>query len=133
MSEDNFALVRQALDAWNRDDWRLLESVNHPDAVIAAPEGWPEGGEFKGWEAIRRQFERLKEAWSEERYDTESVEAVGDDKVLVRGHWRGHGGASGLDADFEMWVVYAVREGKITRTDFCLSRDAADAALAATG
>jgi ketosteroid isomerase-like protein len=129
MSEENLRVVRRALDAWNRNDWSQLESVNDPDAVIVAPEGWPEGGEFEGWDAIRRQFERLKEAWSEEQIDAESVEAIGDETVLVRGHWRAHGGVSGLDADFEMWVVYTVRGGRIVRTDFCLSEDAAEAAL----
>jgi 2-(1,2-epoxy-1,2-dihydrophenyl)acetyl-CoA isomerase len=130
MSEHNLTVVRRALDAWNRDDWEELEKINHPDVVIAAPEGWPEGGEFEGWDAVRRQFERLKEVWSEEHFDGDSIEAIGEERVLVSGHWRGHGGASGLDADFEMWVVYRVLEGRIVRTDFCLSKSAAESALA---
>jgi ketosteroid isomerase-like protein len=127
------ALVRRAVDAWNANDWELIESLNHPDVTIRAPDGWPESGEFHGWSAVRRQFERLKDAWSEERIEPIEIRPLDGGKVFLRAQWRGHGGASGLELDMEIDVIYTLRAGKLARSEFFIDPDAARRAAAGEG
>ena len=110
--------TKRAIDAWNRADWRTLEGFTWPDAEAKAPEGWPEPEDPTGWPAILRQFERLKEDLEDDRYETEEVELLGDDRVFVHGHWRGKGKGSGIDVDLEIWAIYGFRQDKIARIDF---------------
>jgi ketosteroid isomerase-like protein len=119
-------VVRRAVDAWNANDWEEIESFYHPDAVVRAPEGWPESGEFHGWSEVRRQYERLKDAWTKERIDVDEIRALGGGKILLRAHWRGSG-ASGLEFDVSVDVVYWLRAGRIARTEFFTETGAAAA------
>jgi ketosteroid isomerase-like protein len=120
MSEaENEAAVRAGLAAWNANDWEALERLNASDIEIIAPEGWPESGKFEGWPAVRRQFERLKDSWSEEHVELVSLESRGD-KVLVQSRWLGKGEGSGLDLDLGVWVVYTFEDGRIVRLEYFL-------------
>ena len=110
--------TKHAIDAWNRADWSTLEGFTWPDAEAKAPEGWPEPEDPSGWPALQRQFERLKEDLEDDRFETEEVELLGDDRVLVHGHWRGKGKGSGIDVDLEMWAIYGFRQDKIARIEF---------------
>jgi ketosteroid isomerase-like protein len=122
-------LVRRSIEAWNRDDWDALEAVWHADGEIVAPPGWPEPGVFSGWPAVRRQFERLKESWSDEHIELASLTTL-DRTVLAQVRWRGHGEASGLDLDLEVWMVNFVRGGKLSRVEYHFDEDAARASTA---
>jgi ketosteroid isomerase-like protein len=125
MSEQNVETAERLIEGWNQADWGLIESLFWPDAETQAPEGWPEAEDPKGWPAIRRQFERLKESWSEDRFELETTEAVGDDVVLQHGHWRTRGTKSGIDVDFEVWIISRFRDGKIERAEFYLDEEQA--------
>jgi len=121
---DPETVVRRSIDAWNRDDWAALEALWDPDGEIVAPPGWPESGVFEGWPAIRRQFERLKGAWGDERIEVVSMATVGR-QLLAHVRWYGHGGASGLELDLEVWMLNSVRDGKLVRVEYHLSEEAA--------
>ena len=125
MSEDNVEIAKQALAAFNAADWELLETFYWPDAEALAPEGWPEAEDSQGWEAIRRQFERLKDSWSEDDYEIESAEAVGEHKVLAAGTWRIRGHGSGIEGEIKTWILSTLREGKIARMQFFLEEEQA--------
>lgn len=121
--EDTETVVRAGIAAWNENDWGRFEAVNHPDVEVRAPEGWPESGEFKGWAAVRRQFERLKEPWIEERVEVLELTCRGE-RALLHGRWIGRG-TSGLDFDMDTWQSITVRGGRIARTEFYLDEAAA--------
>jgi ketosteroid isomerase-like protein len=125
VSEDNVEIAKQALAAFNADDWKLLETFYWPDAEAFAPAGWPEAEDAQGWEAIRRQFERLKDSWSEDHYELESADAVGEDKVLAAGTWRIRGHGSGIEGEIKTWILSTLREGKIARIQFFLEEEQA--------
>jgi ketosteroid isomerase-like protein len=110
--------TKQAIDAWNRADWKTLEGLTWPDAEAKAPEGWPEPEDPSGWAAIQRQFERLKEDLDDDRLEIDEIEQLGGDRVFVHGHWRGKAKGSGIDVDLEIWVIYVLREDKIARIEF---------------
>jgi ketosteroid isomerase-like protein len=125
VSEDHVEIAKQALEAFNAADWERLEPFFWPDGEALAPEGWPEAEDSQGWEAIQRQFERLKDSWSEDNYELESVDAVGEDMVLSAGTWRIRGHGSGIEGEIKTWILSTFREGKIARMQFFLEEEQA--------
>ena len=118
------AVIRRGIEAWNADDWDGLEAASAPDVVVVAPEGWPEAGEFVGWPSARRQFERLKDSWSQERVEVIGIESAGD-WGLAHVHWIGKGKGSGIDFDFDTWMAVLVRDGKQARVEYFFDEAAA--------
>jgi ketosteroid isomerase-like protein len=116
------------LDAWNADDWGTLEGLCDPEIVIQAPEQWPESGEYHGWRAVRAQWLRLKEPFSDEGVELLDFAAIGVDTTLVHVRWRGHG-SSGLEIDFEMWTVSRFKGDLISRIEYYRDEQSARAAL----
>jgi len=122
MAEDKVEIAERLGDIWTTADWAQAEQHFWPDAEAQAPEGWPEAEDSKGWPAMQQQFERLKEAWAEDRWEIASTETVDEDTVLQHGHWRGHGRESGLELDLETWIIYRFRDGKVSRMEFYIDR-----------
>jgi ketosteroid isomerase-like protein len=120
--KQNEEIARRAVEAWNAGDWDRMEALNSPQIEIVAPKEWPEGGTFSGWDAVRRQFERLKDSWSVERYAIDAVESAGD-KVLVVGRWIGTGEASGLDLDLRLCFIDTIEGDRIIRVEYYLLED----------
>lgn len=118
-AKENEAIARRGIEAWNANDWETMERDTAPGIEVVAPEGWPESGRFVGWPAVRRQFQRLKESWSEERIEITEIESAGD-QVLATTRWVGKGDASGLDLDLQTWAVYTMCHGKTLRIEFFL-------------
>jgi ketosteroid isomerase-like protein len=125
MAEQNVENAERLIEAWNREDWNSIETLFRPDAEAQAPAGWPEAEDAEGWPAIKRQFDRLRDAWSEDHIDLVGTEAVDEDVVLLHVHWRTRGKESGIDVDFEAWIVARFREGKIYKAEFYLDREQA--------
>ena len=65
--------MERAIEAWNADDWEAMKALSDPEVVTVAPQGRPEPGTSYGWEAVRRQFERLKASWADERLQAASA------------------------------------------------------------
>ena len=115
----NEALIRRAIEAWNANDWKVMQSLIAPDAELVAPEGWPETGTFRGWPAVRNLLHGLKEAWSEEHLEILAMESRAD-TVLVDARWITRGEGSGLDIETEVWIAYRLEGGRTTRIQFSL-------------
>ena len=103
-------------EAWNAGDMHAVGEVYDPDAVIRGLEGWPEPGPFLGRDAIMREWEHVREAWS-----ADVVEPVGDfidagDRVVVRHRWLGAG--EGPAMDVEITNVSTLRNGRIVLQEF---------------
>jgi ketosteroid isomerase-like protein len=128
MSSGVRELIAASFDAYNRTDWEAMEPLYWPDAEARAPEGWPEAEAVKGWPAIRRQFERLKDSWAEDRFEFGSAEDLGEDRALIHGVWHTRGKESGIEADVDSWVIVHARDGKLSQLDFYLDEEQARAA-----
>jgi ketosteroid isomerase-like protein len=126
----NESLLRRSVEAWNADDWELLESLWNPDGHILAPEGWPEAGRRDGWVAIREQFERIKDSWMEERVEVLAVRSVGE-RLLADIRWRVRGEASGAPLEVPMWMLCEFEEGRFLSIEYFL--DHGDALATAEG
>jgi ketosteroid isomerase-like protein len=113
---ENVQVVQASFEAWNSPDMDALREVLDPDAVMRAPEGWPEPGPFVGREAVIRQFEQMRETW-----DADASELISDfidvgDRVAVRFIWRGTG--HGPESSFELTSVNTVRQAKIINIEY---------------
>jgi ketosteroid isomerase-like protein len=127
MSQENVEVVRAAFAAWNTGDMDALHQLYDPDALLRAPEGWPEPGPYLGREAIMRWFEQLRETW-----DADAFELIGDligagDRVAVRCIW--HGAGHGPQANLEFTVVSTVRKGSVLGVEVFWDHGEALAAL----
>jgi ketosteroid isomerase-like protein len=116
MSQENVEIVRASAEAWNAGNMDAVRELYHPDAILRAPEGWPEPGPFVGRDAVMRQFEQLRATW-----DADAVEPIGDpadagERVAVRFIWRGVG--RGPESAIELSLLFTVRKGKIFGVEY---------------
>lgn len=124
MSEEPAAVVRAAVEAWNRNDWQELTRLQDPEITLDAPADWPESGTFEGRDSTSVQFDRLKDPWDEERIEIDDLQSAGD-KVLVDVRWVTVGKASGITNEMPMGILYTVSDGKMTRVRFTRDTDEA--------
>jgi ketosteroid isomerase-like protein len=110
MSQENVEVVEAMGDAWNAGDMNAFRELLAPDVIVRVPEGWPEPGPFVGREAVMRQWERNREAWDSDTFESISIAEAGD-RVIARLIWRGVG--RGPEAHLEFTAVYTVRKGKV--------------------
>jgi ketosteroid isomerase-like protein len=116
MSQENVEIARAVYARWNAGDMDGLSELYDPDAIVRAPERWPEPGPFVGREAIMRQWEQMRATW-----DSDPVEPISDfidaaDRVVVRQSYRGAG--SGPEANIELTNVFMVRNRRIVYQEF---------------
>jgi ketosteroid isomerase-like protein len=116
VSRQNVEIVRALYEAWNSGDMDALRELLHADVIMRMPEGWPEPGPCVGQEAVMRLFEQWRET-----FDTYVTELIGDiieaaDRVVVRQVW--HGVGRGPEAHLESTVLFTLRGGKISYSEF---------------
>ena len=116
MSQENVEVVKAGFEAWNAGDMDAYRELYDPDAIMRAPDGWPEPGPFVGREAVMRQWEQLRDTW-----DADTGVLIGDftdagDRVAVRYIWRGAG--HGPDLNMELTLVFTMRKGRIFYQEF---------------
>jgi ketosteroid isomerase-like protein len=117
MSKENVDFVRRSFDAWNRNDWEALERFYDPAVEGKGPEGWPETGILRGWEAVRLQFARNKDSWEEEHVEIDEINDVGSDLALAQIRWVTKGRESGITFESPVSILFTVR-GKIVRLEY---------------
>ena len=114
-------IVMEGVRAWNRDDYEAMTALAHQDFVAVPPEGWPEAEITTTPDAARRQIERLKASWQEERFEVDDAQPVGD-KVVVEARWIAKGHGSGMEIETPVAAVVTIREGKIIRWEAFLEK-----------
>jgi ketosteroid isomerase-like protein len=112
MSQESVDVVRASIEIWNAGDMDTWGELFDPDAILRAPQDWPEPGPHVGRDAVLRQMRQLRDTW-----DADALKLVGDfidaaDRVAVRMIWRGAGHGPELNLGFT--GIYTVRKGKIT-------------------
>jgi ketosteroid isomerase-like protein len=124
VSEENVEVVREVWDAYARGDLDRIMEFSDPHVVMITVE---DGAQY-GFDAVRRNYERWQEAWSDAETTVEQVTAAGD-RVFVTACFRGRGRASGIEIETRLYEVYTMRDGRILRVDeFHEREDALEAA-----
>lgn len=116
MSEENVELVRQAIETFNEGD------VEGSFADVLAPEfeyiptGRIPGAEgvYRGHEGWRRFLELFWGEFDNARIEIRDLVAAGDHVVAAQ-TFRGRGKQSGVEASWDLWQVWTLRDGKAVR------------------
>jgi len=101
------------LAAWNEGKFDAWAETWHPDVVIVAPKGWPDGEASHGIDAWRMQAERLKTTWAEARIEVEDIRST-ENCVAVHIRYVTTGGGTQLPFDTQMAAAFFFEEGKVT-------------------
>ena len=86
MSQENVEIIRAAYDAWNAGDTDTVRDLHHPKVIARYGAAWPEPGPFVGREEVMRQWERNREAWDSDTFESISIAEAGD-RVIARLIW----------------------------------------------
>jgi ketosteroid isomerase-like protein len=123
MSQENVELVRPLLAEWAEGNFWGGAELMAPDVTLrAAP---PANFVAHGREEAARQMLDLLAHWSDYRIETEELEDLGGDGVLVVGRQRGTGKLSGAEVDYPIFIVWKFRENEVIGVYLEGTRDAA--------
>jgi ketosteroid isomerase-like protein len=112
MSKENVELVRRVFDAFNgRDIGAFLELLD-PDVEWVPILAVLEGRVYRGHEEVRRWIRDLNTDWEFFQVYYEELRDLGD-RVLVSGHWRARGRASGVAVENPGTYLYEIKGGKV--------------------
>jgi ketosteroid isomerase-like protein len=129
MAQEDIDVVRQVVDAFNRQDWGAWESYWHRDAEWHDPPDVPGSDVHRGLESIRRYFDELLElaadGWNVE---VDSIESVEPGRVLIRARSVVVGRESALPTEDGLFQVVDLEDGRLRRVrNFRTSREALEA------
>jgi ketosteroid isomerase-like protein len=114
VSEENVAIVRKGIDAWNRHDAQEWLSYAAPEiAWMPAGPAAVEQPVYRGHEEVASGFESVWETWEEFQFEEAEVRDVGD-SVLWLGHVKLKGSASHLQLEQEFAVLAELSRGSVT-------------------
>jgi ketosteroid isomerase-like protein len=131
MSQENVEACRRGLEAWQRGDFKSWLSTTDPTVE------WHTVLErlVEGTDSFYRGHEGLRELWHFYRTELENfqIEAqelrdLDDDRVLLLGHLRWRGVASGIEVESPLAMVLTYRGGKLIQSmDYLSHQEALEA------
>jgi len=124
-SEENVELVREATDAFNRDDLDAWVACLGPDVVWESLSVLGLREVYRGRGEAREWIEEILEPWKGAHTEIERITALSDGRVLVALVRTGRGRASGIPFAMHDWSVLWFAEGLITRRQVFRTRDEA--------
>ena len=134
MSQQNVAIVREALAAFDRGDLDRLFVLIHPNFEgRVSPELSAEPDTYRGENGIRRYFESFSEAFDEIRFEVERLHDAGGDAVVVGLRMHARGKLTGIQVEQRNAGVWSVLDGKLARIDTYVSFTEALEAVAQSG
>jgi ketosteroid isomerase-like protein len=118
--------IRRGYEAFNRGDFDAAITLAHPEVEYLPPGGQ---APMRGAGALRAWME--PDAFEKQEFEPREFRVQGD-KVLVRLHARARGAGSGIEMDFEAWVLWTLDDdGLVTRVEGFLPHQDAEAFEAA--
>ena len=128
MSQDNLALARDAVAAFNRRDVAALAELTTDDFEWVTWTGTVEPTAYHGAEGLASYF-RDSDVWELLNLEVREFRDLGDE-VLVVGMFHARGGGSGVEIHAPYYSAFFTRGGKLARV---LSYQTEDEALEAVG
>ncbi len=102
--------MHRAFDAFTRGDKVAWCELCDPDVEIAPVGDWPER-EIRGREAAWDFLVAADEPWEPGPYEMAEV-IDGDDQVVAHQRRDLRGKTSGVEVEYDYWVVFTFRNGK---------------------
>lgn len=121
----NLDVVRRALEGFDgRDPEKLLASATEDVEMRSAIIGGAEANCYLGHDGVRQWARERDEAFPDIRFMIDELREVGE-LVVVLGHIKARGSASGVEFDAPSGWVVSVRDGLIATIHGYLDQDAA--------
>ncbi len=117
MSEENLRVVRGAIEAFDRKDFKAMAAATHDDFEFVSVFREVDRNEatYRGRNAWETYSAVMEETWEEWRLeDREYVEGEGDG-VAVAVTLVGRGRHSGAVVERRVGIAYRIRDGKLWR------------------
>ncbi len=125
--EESIRSLRRAYEAFSRGDFDAAIEIAHPEVEFIPPGGQ---SPIRGAGAFRAWME--PDALEEQRIEPLEFRTNGN-RILIRQNIRARGATSGIELDFEAWVVWTLDDdGWVTRVEGFLPHQES-AALEAAG
>jgi uncharacterized protein len=128
MSEENVEIVRRYWELFNAGGVEAAteQLADAFDAAIEFHEdaAFPEGGVYRGMEAIVQYIKQFQELMPGHRIEVEEIREV-EDSVVAFVHEQATGSQSGVGVELRPAFVYRFRTGKVVRVDAYLDRQRA--------
>jgi ketosteroid isomerase-like protein len=116
MSQENVAVVREALNAFARDGLDGLAAYWTEDIDHRALEGAPDDrGPMHGKEAMRAYVQDWLDTFDNVKTDVVELIDAEEDKVIAVLRMSGRAKLSGIETELTYAGVYTIRDGKIAR------------------
>ena len=124
MSQENVDLVRNVVEAWNRQDQDAALKFLSPDAELDASGRVLNPDIYSGGDGFMRFRRDIADAWDRFDVEIEDLRESGD-LVVVFVRSIGRGRASGIEIDLRSAWLVTVIDHKITRLRLYQQRDEA--------
>jgi ketosteroid isomerase-like protein len=128
VSQEKTEIVQAQFDAWSEGDVETAVAHYHPEVVVVAIEGWPDGESTEGIEAWELQARRLRDSWEEVHIQVEELRLVGADCVVAQFRYVTRGRDAGISFDTPMAGVFFFAGDEIIRVEYYWDLDSALAA-----
>jgi ketosteroid isomerase-like protein len=128
MSQQNVKTVERAIAAINARDLDGYLACCTENVELLTPLA-PLGAEYVGADGIRRFFTDIEDVGPDFRIEAQSVQAVGDNNVIVFMRTSATGRASGIATGTESTNVYDFADDKIKRVRIFLDHNEAHKAV----
>jgi ketosteroid isomerase-like protein len=127
--EENLALVRDAIDAYNRGDIEYILGTLHPEIEVYAEPGLVNAGTYRGIDGFTIWVSEWTDAWEYFRNDIHRIEPIGAHHVLAEVDQHARGAGSGVEVEMRLVYMFEEREGRARRLHLYRDWDAAAAVV----
>ncbi len=125
MFEENVERVRRAFEAFERRDKEAWLAGCDSELEIVPVGDWPDGRPIRGREAAWDFFVATDEPWEIGPFElTEAIEA-GEDQLVARQRRDMRGKSSGVEVEYDYWLLVTLRDGKALRLQWFHARSEA--------
>jgi ketosteroid isomerase-like protein len=115
MSQENVEIVRQTYECVERRNWDRMADLLHPDVEQHGTVGGVEEGFVaRGISQVIQSFEKMGEAWDEQRIEPQKFIDAGDQVVVFQREYQ-RGKRSGVELVVDTAAILDLRDGRIVR------------------
>ena len=123
MSKENVARMRRSQAAFERGDKDAWRALVHPDVEVVPIGDWPEG-HVQGRDAVWDFLVTVDEQWEPGTYELDEV-SDGGNRIAARMRRELRGKSSGVEVEYDYWVVFTFQDGLVARAEWFEDRQEA--------
>jgi ketosteroid isomerase-like protein len=127
--ERHAELVREGLEAYNRDDVAGVLRIMDPRVESRVGDGLMNTGTWHGLEGFAEMAAAWAEAWGQNVYEIVEVETPDDDHVIAQIHQAAVGAQSGVPVELTVFYMLEFADERVVRFHIYPDREAALAAI----